>query len=138
MTLEPYNHKLTLEEALEQFDKAAQAFLNRPSETNALNVYITSMRWYDVLHRINKADGGIPKELASRYIKDVNECSELMEYIATETHKMLRVEKRNHPYKKRKEMPPIVLDLDIISRSFSSYALHMRQGKRQVNQLKKY
>ncbi len=138
MNLPNYNPQLTLENALEQFDLAAQSFLVRPSETNALNVYIASMRWYDVLHKINESDGGIPKELSIKYLRDVDECSKLMEYISGETYKMLKVEKRIHPYKKRKEMFPIVLDLDIIHRSFSSYALHMRQGKKRVNQLKKY
>ncbi len=65
-----------LNELLDEFDFASSHLALVPNLENALNANIASLRWADLLYDMK---GKVPKDLAQRYLLDVNGCIDVLD-----------------------------------------------------------
>ena len=81
MTLPPYNHNITLKEALEQYENALRYLEESNFSEIARDVNAASIRGLRALERIAEHDGEVPKELLERYLKDIDKSSRAIKKI---------------------------------------------------------
>ena len=67
MTLPKYSERITLHDAMQQFDNALADLVRDSDYKSAVNANIASMRWIDALYCFNEYYEGIPDGFANEY-----------------------------------------------------------------------
>ena len=129
MVLPRYKHKITLHDALDQFDLALEKLVKEHSLENAVNTNIASMRWYDALYTASNYYEGIPNGFAAHYIEDINKGLHII-------HGMKEYQQKKHH--ELVEVDPEAPELEEVNhnlRNLESCIIQMRSRKRLVADL---